>query len=166
MDFGCQFVPLWERPAEQLLAGELGLAPLAMLGQLAQETAVEDGLAAVAQRLVERFTRVAEPARATKLLTSALLLTGLRVDRHAALKIFRGVHMVEESNTYLMILERSEERGKSILAAATPCGRLGKVGRRRPHLSHCGDSSPIIFVRRVEWQFSGLVSRCRRSIAL
>ncbi|HET6883733.1 MAG TPA: hypothetical protein VFI31_26500 [Pirellulales bacterium] len=112
MDFGYQVIRLWERPAEQLLTGELGLTPLAMLGQLAEGTTVEDGLAVVVQRLVERLTQEAEPARATKLLTSALLLTGLRVDRHAALNIFRGVHMLEESDTYLMILEQGEERGK------------------------------------------------------
>ncbi|HEX7376652.1 MAG TPA: hypothetical protein VF278_06040, partial [Pirellulales bacterium] len=77
-----------------------------------QGVTTEDGLAVVAQRLVERLTSEAEPARATKLLTSALLLTGLRVDRHAALNILRGVYMLEESDTYLMILEQGEERGK------------------------------------------------------
>ncbi|HQU45178.1 MAG TPA: hypothetical protein PK867_20350 [Pirellulales bacterium] len=83
-----------------------------MLGRLAEGATVEDGLAAVAQRLVERLTQEAEPLRAAKLLTSALLLTGLRVDRHAALNIFRGVHMLEESDTYLMILEQGEERAR------------------------------------------------------
>lgn len=112
MDFGYQVVRLGERPAEQLLAGELGLAPLAMLGQLSEGATVEDGLAAVAQRLVQRLTQEAEPARATKPLTSALLLTGLRVDRHVAGNIFRGVHMLEESDTYLMILEQGEERAR------------------------------------------------------
>ncbi|HVA49153.1 MAG TPA: hypothetical protein VNH11_22510 [Pirellulales bacterium] len=50
MDFVYQVVRLWERPAEQLLVGEPGLAPLAMLGQLAEGATVEDGLVAVAQR--------------------------------------------------------------------------------------------------------------------
>lgn len=45
-----------------------------------------------------------------KLLTSALLLTGVRVDRHEALNIFKGVSMLEESDTYLMILEQGEAR--------------------------------------------------------
>jgi len=112
MDFVYQVVRLWERPAEQLLAGELGLAPLAMLGQLPEATTVEEGLATVAQRLVSRLTRESEHERATKLLTSALLLAGLRVSRNVALKIFRGVTMLEESDTYLMILEQGEERGR------------------------------------------------------
>src|SRR5205085_4763282 len=32
MDFAYEPVPLWERPAEELLAADLGVAPLAMLG--------------------------------------------------------------------------------------------------------------------------------------
>lgn len=83
---------------------------LAMLGQLPEGVNTEDGLAAVARRLVERLASEADPAQAIKLLTSALLLTGLRVDRQAALNIFQGAHMLEESDTYLMILERGEER--------------------------------------------------------
>src|SRR5262249_44010258 len=34
MDFGYEIVRLWERPAEELLAAELGVVPLAMLGRL------------------------------------------------------------------------------------------------------------------------------------
>ncbi|HEX5446641.1 MAG TPA: hypothetical protein VFW87_22675, partial [Pirellulales bacterium] len=32
--------------------------------------------------------------------------------RQVALKIFKGVHMLEESDTYLMILEQGEERAR------------------------------------------------------
>src|SRR5262249_5204703 len=34
MDFGYEIVRLWERPAEELLAADPGVAPLAMLGRL------------------------------------------------------------------------------------------------------------------------------------
>ena len=34
MDFSYEVVRLWERPAEELLAADLGVAPLAMLGRL------------------------------------------------------------------------------------------------------------------------------------
>jgi hypothetical protein len=53
MNFGYEVVSLWERPAEQLLAADLGVVPLAMLGQLPEGPSLEDGLAAVAQRLVD-----------------------------------------------------------------------------------------------------------------
>jgi hypothetical protein len=81
-----------------------------MLGRLPTNVGLEEGLANVAQRVVERLSKEATPERASKLLTEALLLTGLRVRRDAAVKIFRGVRMMQESDTYLMILEEGEEK--------------------------------------------------------
>jgi hypothetical protein len=46
-----------------------------------------------------------------KLLTDAYLLTGLRVRRHVATRIFRGVQAMHESDTYLAILDEGQERG-------------------------------------------------------
>jgi hypothetical protein len=48
--------------------------------------------------------------RAKKLLTDALLLTGLRVRRDQAARIFRGVRIMQESDTYLMILDEGQEK--------------------------------------------------------
>jgi hypothetical protein len=110
MDFGYEYVRLWERSAEQLLGGDLGVAPLAMLGRLPEGLSLEDGLTAVAQRLVDRLTKEAPPDRAKKLLTDALLLTGLRVRRDAAVRIFRGIRAMQESDTYLMILDEGQEK--------------------------------------------------------
>jgi hypothetical protein len=111
MDFTYEAVRLWERPADELLSADLGVAPLAMLGRLPEGVSLENGLTAVAQRVVERLTKEAPPDRAKKLLTDALLLTGLRVRRDVAVKIFRGVRMMEESDTYLMILDQGQEKG-------------------------------------------------------
>jgi len=110
MDFKYEIVRLWELPAEELIAGDLGVAPLAMLGRLPEGTPLEDALASVAQRIVERATRDAPADRAKRLLTDALLLAGLRVRRELALKIFRGVRLMQESDTYLMILEEGEAK--------------------------------------------------------
>lgn len=112
MLFEYEVVRLWERPAERLLEGDLALAPLAVLGRLSEGYTLEEGMAIVVQRLVDRLTSEAEPERASKLLTMAVLLSGLRVSRDVALNIFRGVRMLEESDTYLMILEQGEERGE------------------------------------------------------
>lgn len=112
MHFEYEVVRLWERPAQGLLEGDVALAPLAVLGRLPAGGTLEQGVAAVAQRLVDRLTSETQPERAAKLLTTALLLTGLRVSRNVALRIFRGVQMLEESDTYLMILEQGEERGE------------------------------------------------------
>ncbi len=67
-------------------------------------------MTAVAQRVVERLTHEAPPDRAKKLLTDALLLTGLRVRRDVAVRIFRGVRVMQESDTYLMILDEGQEK--------------------------------------------------------
>ncbi len=107
--------------AEQLLAADLGVAPLAVLGRLPEGMSLEDGLGAVAKRLVERVTKEASPERAKKLLMDALLLTGLRVRRDVAAKIFRGVRAMQESDTYLMIVDEGREKStrKIILGLGT-----------------------------------------------
>jgi hypothetical protein len=118
MDFGYEVVALWQRPAEELLAADLGVVPLAMLGRLPEGMSLEDGLAAVAQRVAERILSEAPPERARKLLTDAYLLTGLRIRRDAAARIFRGVRAMHESDTYLAILDEGQEKfaKKAILA--------------------------------------------------
>jgi hypothetical protein len=110
MAFTYEVVRLWERPAEELLAGDLGVVPLAVLGRLPEGASLEDGLTAVAQRVAERVTAEAPPDRAKKLLTDAYLLTGLRVRRDAAARIFRGVRIMHESDTYLAILDEGQEK--------------------------------------------------------
>jgi hypothetical protein len=110
MDFVYECVRIWQRAAEEFLSGDLGVAPLAMLGRLPDGLSLEDGLTVVAQRLVNRLTKEASPDRAKKLLTDALLLTGLRVRRDSAARIFRGIHAMQESDTYLMILDEGREK--------------------------------------------------------
>lgn len=111
MHFEYQIVRLWEeRTAEELLSGDIGVVPLAVLGRLPADMPLEEGLAAVAQRVVQRLTKETPPERAKKLLTEALLLTGLRVRRESAVRIFRGVRMMQESDTYLMILDEGQEK--------------------------------------------------------
>ena len=156
MLFEYEVVRLWERPAERLLAGELGLAPLAVLGELPKGTALEDGLAAVVQKLVDRLTLETEPEQATKLVTTALLLTGLRVDRNVALKIFRGVSMLEESDTYLMILEQGEERATRRHIQLVGEERLGTAGEAiRDQLSTITDPERLERMLRTALKAAG-----------
>jgi len=125
MEFSYEVVRLWERPAEDLLRADLGVAPLAMLGRLPENLSLEHGLTAVAQRLVERITKEAPADRARKLLTDAYLLTGLRLRRDAAAGIFRGVRAMHESDTYLAILEEGEEKATRDSVLAVGEERLG-----------------------------------------
>ncbi|HVC97178.1 MAG TPA: hypothetical protein VND64_26095 [Pirellulales bacterium] len=110
MNFGYEVVRLWERPADELLAADLGVVPLAMLGRLPAGLSLEDGLTAVAQRVVERLAKESPTERGKKLLTDTLLLTGLRVKRDVAVRIFQGVRVMQESDTYLMILDEGQEK--------------------------------------------------------
>lgn len=112
MEFGYEVVRLWQRPAAELLAADLGVLPLAMLGSLPVDQSLEDGLASVVKQVVERITTEAAPDRARKLLTDAFLLTGLRVRRDVAARIFQGVRAMQESDTYLAILDEGEEKGE------------------------------------------------------
>jgi hypothetical protein len=117
MAFSYEIVRLWHRPAAELLAADPGVIPLAILGRLPQDLSLEDGLTAIAQRIVEQLTQRAPPERATKLLTDAFLLTGLRVRRDVAARIFRGVRAMQESDTYLAIIDEGQVKAtrKNIL---------------------------------------------------
>src|SRR5947209_8087111 len=118
MDFGYEVIRLWGIPVEQLLAGDLGLLPLAPLGKLPEDVTLPDGMASVIQRLIERLQRQAAPDQARRLLTAAYVLTGLRIpDRRAALQLFQGVRVMRESVTYMAIIDegRVEEARKIIL---------------------------------------------------
>jgi hypothetical protein len=110
MEFTYEVVRLWQRPADELLAADLGVVPLAMLGRLPEGLSLEEGLAAIAQRLAERIASEAAPERAKKLLTDAFLLTGLRVRRDAAARIFGGIRAMHESDTYLAIIDEGQEK--------------------------------------------------------
>lgn len=76
MDFTYEVIRLWEWPADELLAGEIGTTPLAMLGRLPEGVPLEDGLAAVVQRLIERLDKEVPRDEARRVLTAAFVLTG------------------------------------------------------------------------------------------
>ncbi len=104
-----EVVRLWERPAERFLIGALGMTPFAMLGALPPGVSLEDGLAATAQRLIERIDREAPADQGRKLLTAAFVLTGLRVRRDVARQVFRGVRKMKDSDTYMAIIDEGRE---------------------------------------------------------
>ena len=146
-------------PAEELLAGPLGTAPLAMLGALPAGLSAEDAMTAVAQRLIERLERETPPERARKLLTAAFLLTGLRVPRDVARQIFRGVRAMRDSDTYLAIIDEGreeqaredilflgserfgspDETTSATLGAIADLDRLKRIFRRCLHASNWQD---------------------------
>jgi predicted transposase YdaD len=128
MEFEYSVVRLWEIPALQLLAGALGVAPLAVLGALPDNVDVPEALTSIVQRLRERTESEATPGQAQKLLTAAFLLTGLRLSPPEARRVFRGVTDMRESSTYMAILDEGAEGAlkKAIVRMAKK--RLGEPG--------------------------------------
>ena len=115
--FQYEVIPLWERPVEHFLNGPLGLVPLAVLAHLPEGLRLVQGLAGIIQRLCERLQLEAPAEKFGKLLTSAYVLTGLRLEPERAWTLFRGVQGMHESDTYLAILDegRLDEVRKLVL---------------------------------------------------
>lgn len=112
MDFGYEVLRLWERPAEELLGGELGTLPLAPLGRLPEGLSHEDGMRWVVDRVVERLAREGQPAIVRRLLRATFVLSGLRLDRRQIQNLFQGVRAMRESDTYQAILDEGREEGR------------------------------------------------------
>ena len=131
---------LWQRLAEELLAVELGVTPLAMLGRLPEGLTLKDGLAAVAGQVVERLMNEAPPDRVKKLLTDAYLLTGLRVRRERGGRNFsrsskRCMNPMPTRRSLTKARRKPRTRGDPACRrrAARPCGRISQVPSRRNH---------------------------------
>jgi predicted transposase YdaD len=112
LEFRFEVIRLWLRPAEELLAGGLGVLPLALLGKLPGGARPPAGLTGVVERLVERVTREAPAEDAPELLTAAFVLSGLRVPRPQGVELFRRVSAMRESSTYQYILDEGREEGE------------------------------------------------------
>ncbi len=115
--FQYEVVRLWELPADRLLAGGVGLLPLATLGQLNQTIPIEEALSGVVRQVVERIRDETAAPQTRDLLTAAYILTGLRVSPDEARHLFRGVRAMRESSTFMAILDegRVDEARKIIL---------------------------------------------------
>ncbi|HEY1379195.1 MAG TPA: hypothetical protein VGF55_20500 [Gemmataceae bacterium] len=118
MDFRFEVVRVWERPADELLRGAVGMVPLAPLGALPPGLPPEVALAPVVRQLEERLVRETAPSDSARLLTAAFVLTGMRLSADAAAELFQGVRVVEESTTYQWIMEKGAIRhGRKMLLA-------------------------------------------------
>jgi len=100
-------IRVWQLSAEALLAGGLGLLPLAPITDDAA-----DRLEDVVGRMRERLKKETSPTEAATLETSAFLLAGLRYPRERAVELFQGVQGMEESSTYQYVIEKGMEKGK------------------------------------------------------
>lgn len=111
LQFGYEVVRLWRQPVRRFLKGGLGALPLAMLAKLPERAAPQAALAAVVQQMGVRLEHESPRAEASQLLTSAFILSGLRLPRETAVEVFKGAIAMEESTTYQYILEKGLEKG-------------------------------------------------------
>lgn len=107
MTFAYEVVRLWTEPLAPLLAGPVGLLPLAALTDEAQAD-----LPGVVGRVVERLRAETTREQAGKMETATFVLMGLRYEPEFVAQLFRGVEDMEESTTYQYILQRGEKRGE------------------------------------------------------
>jgi hypothetical protein len=128
MDFDYELVRVWEIPAEKLVRGVLGTAPLAMLGQLPHGVELQAGLTGVANQLIQRLDAEASEEQWRNLLTAAFLLTGLRVPLSVGETVFAGVKAMHESSTYMGIIDEGREQQTRRLILRLGQKHLGPIG--------------------------------------
>jgi predicted transposase YdaD len=101
-----QVVRVWRLPTERLLAGGLGLLPLAPLSQVKRAE-----LPALIQRMDERIRGEATAEEGGVLWTATKVLMGLRFPATFIAQLLRGVHGMKESVTYQEIVGEGIEIG-------------------------------------------------------
>jgi hypothetical protein len=106
MDFRYEVIRIWEIPAKRLLRCGPGVLPLSVLGAMPPGVSTEDGIAEVVASLCRRVERAYDRETANHLITSTLVLSGLRLEKELAVKIFRRYRAVEDSTTYQYIVEQ------------------------------------------------------------
>jgi predicted transposase YdaD len=124
-EFRFQVVRLWEVPVETLLAGGLGVAPLALLGKFPEGVAPEEGLPSVIERLAQRIETEAPAEEQGTLLAAALILTGLRVEKGQLQQLFKGVFAMRESSAFELMMDQGQIKEAQKIIRRLASKRLG-----------------------------------------
>jgi predicted transposase YdaD len=113
--FEYQVVRLWERPAEELLTGGLGVAPLAPLALVDRTRPPE-----LVVQIDERFRRETDPSTASELRNVLLLLLNLRYDEDEVRAMMVDLADIRDTPLYRVIAsevrEESREEGRIVEA--------------------------------------------------
>ncbi len=109
LNFAYRVVRLWEKPVEEILAGGLGVLPLAPLSDVA-ESALPDVIARMKMRIDAETT----PQDAAELWVSTRVLMGLRYEKEFTDQMLEGVRNMKDSVTYQAILQEGRQEGEQI----------------------------------------------------
>jgi predicted transposase YdaD len=106
--FRYQVVRVWQIPVETILAGGVGILPLAPLSRVA-----ERDLPVVIEKMNERIAREGKPGEQGKLWTATYVLMGLRYSSELAAQLLQRIHQMKESVTYQAIVEEGRAEGRA-----------------------------------------------------
>ncbi|MGH7127373.1 MAG: hypothetical protein ACREJB_18445 [Planctomycetaceae bacterium] len=123
VEFAYEVIKAWELPVERVLAGGVGILPLAPIADVPQRDVPD-----IIGRLTERFEHELPRAEASEFWTATYVLLGLKYDQAFAQALLQGIHdIMKESSTYQAIIEEGMERG----AAKAKRDTLILLGTRR-----------------------------------
>ena len=105
LTFHYTVVRLWQQPLAPLLAGPVGLLPLAPLTDEA-----EADLPGVVDHVVRRLRAETDRAEAAKMEVATFVLMGMRYEEDVLEQLYKGVPEMEESSGYQLIMKRGERQ--------------------------------------------------------
>lgn len=107
LEFRYKLIRIWEQSAESLLAGGLGILPLAPLGAVKP-----DEVPAILEGIEDRLAREA-PDDYQELEVATYILMGLRYPREMITHLLNRARHMKESVTYQLIFEEGEAHGEA-----------------------------------------------------
>ncbi len=126
LEFCYHLVRAWEWDTEVLLAGGLGMLPLAPLS--AQEL---DQMPMIIERMKQRVDPVSVTAEISELWTSAAIMAGLRFPWELIKHCFGGITSMRESSTIQAFIEEGLQQGRSEGKAQEARGIILLLGQMR-----------------------------------
>jgi predicted transposase YdaD len=112
---------VWERPVDEILAGNIATLPLAPIARVSSAE-----LPAVIKRMAQRFKTEADPNEIGDYWAATYVLMGLAYPDSIAKAFLEGVRKMKESTTYQAILREGKAEGK---AEGIAEGRLEEAKR-------------------------------------
>jgi hypothetical protein len=110
LEFHYEVIRLWKEPVDSFLAGSLGLAPLAVLGQLPAERSTEEAIRDIMQQIETRLLTELPRERAVVLMQAAVILASMRVGKNDLSRILQGVGLMGEVAAFDYFVEQSAIR--------------------------------------------------------
>jgi hypothetical protein len=100
LNFRFEIIKVWESPAEELVAGGLGLLPLAVLGRPPAGQSRRQAIPDIMERVAARALDELPHGRAERVIASALILAGMHLTDEQIEDAIRRLPAVIESVTY------------------------------------------------------------------